>query len=407
MEEVWQKYYLDDIAISVQPGPFGTQLHSSDYSDSGTPVVMPTNMQNGKINPTKLVFVNDEHVQRLSRHQVKEGDILFARKGDVKKAVYITENEAGWLTGSDCLKVELNKDLCYPKFIFYFMQSPLSGRWLEKNSIGATMPSVNSKILGDIEIRLPKKETQIKISEILSAYDDLIENNNKQIKLLEEAAQRLYKEWFVKFNFPGHENTKIVAGVPEGWEYKSLKSLVDFQNGYAFKSDSFDETGEYRLITIKNVKDGAFDYLNVNKIKVIPSGMQDWCKLEIGDSLVSLTGNVGRVCLVTAENCLLNQRVAKIACTFPSYAYVLFRSKDMFNIMNKLAKGAAQQNLSPIQLGEEKILMPENHLIKRFDQIVEPFVKEIICLNRQNQEVQSSRDKLLPKLMNQEIEVTA
>lgn len=368
------------------------------------------------------------------------GDYPFIQTADVKDAnLYITNysqtyNEKGlaqsklWQPGTLCITIAANiadtgilgiqacfpdsvmgfvpfddvSDVKFVKYLFNILQKEC-----QSISKGTAQDNLSWEKLSQIKFPCPDIKIQQKIVSILSVYDDLIENNNKQIKLLEEAAQKLYKEWFIKLNFPGHENTKIIDGVPEGWEYKSLNSLVDFQNGYAFKSDSFDETGEYRLITIKNVKDGAFDYLNVNKIKVIPSGMQDWCKLEIGDSLVSLTGNVGRVCLVTAENCLLNQRVAKIACTFPSYAYVLFRSKDMFNIMNKLAKGAAQQNLSPIQLGEEKFLMPENHLIKRFDQIVEPFVKEIICLNRQNQEVQSSRDKLLPKLMNQEIEVTA
>ena len=407
MKEDWQKVKLGEISHKIQTGPFGSQLHMSDYSKIGTPVVMPKDMINGKISEESIARVSEEHVKRLSRHIVSEGNILYARRGDVGKCVYVTKYESGWLCGTGCLNVEINPNIADSKFIFYHLQNPDTVGWVYKNAKGATMPNLNTDILSDVPLQIPNITIQKKIASILSAYDDLIENNNKQIKLLEDAAQKLYKEWFMKLNFPGHENTKIIDGVPEGWEYKSLNSLVDFQNGYAFKSDSFDETGEYRLITIKNVKDGAFDYLNVNKIKVIPSGMQDWCKLEIGDSLVSLTGNVGRVCLVTAENCLLNQRVAKIACTFPSYAYVLFRSKDMFNIMNKLAKGAAQQNLSPIQLGEEKILMPENHLIKRFDQIVEPFVKEIICLNKQNQEVQSSRDKLLPKLMNQEIEVTA
>ena len=389
MEELWQKYYLDDIAISIQPGPFGTQLHSSDYSDSGTPVVMPTNMQNGKINPTKLVFVNDEHIQRLSRHQVKEGDILFARKGDVKKAVYITENEAGWLTGSDCLKVELNKDLCYPKFIFYFMQSPLSGRWLEKNSIGATMPSVNSKILGDIEIRLPKKETQIKISEILSVYDDLIENNNKQIKLLEEAAQKLYKECFLKLNFPGHENVKIVNDVPEGWHLGKVEEIGTFKRG--------------KVITKAQTEPG--------NIPVIAGGIEpayyhNTSNTQCPVITVSASGNAGFVkmyyCNVWASDCSYLDSNSTDNLYF---VYTVLKSKQEY--LYSLQKGACQKHVNATEINNLEFLIPTQDLITRFNELFRTFFENIKVLQNQNKDLISSRDKLLPKLMNQEIEVTA
>lgn len=389
MEELWQKYYLDDIAISIQPGPFDTQLHSSDYSDSGTPVVMPTNMQNGKINPTKLVFVNDEHIQRLSRHQVKEGDILFARKGDVKKAVYITENEAGWLTGSDCLKVELNKDLCYPKFIFYFMQSPLSGRWLEKNSIGATMPSVNSKILGDIEIRLPKKETQIKISEILSVYDDLIENNNKQIKLLEEAAQKLYKECFLKLNFPGHENVKIVNDVPEGWHLGKVEEIGTFKRG--------------KVITKAQTEPG--------NIPVIAGGIEpayyhNTSNTQCPVITVSASGNAGFVkmyyCNVWASDCSYLDSNSTDNLYF---VYTVLKSKQEY--LYSLQKGACQKHVNATEINNLEFLIPTQDLITRFNELFRTFFENIKVLQNQNKDLISSRDKLLPKLMNQEIEVTA
>ena len=389
MKAEWQKYYLDDIAISIQPGPFGTQLHSSDYSDSGTPVVMPTNMQNGKINPTKLVFVNDEHVQRLSRHQVKEGDILFARKGDVKKAVYITKKEAGWLTGSDCLKVELNKDLCYPKFIFYFMQSPLSGRWLEKNSIGATMPSVNSKILGDIEIRLPKKEIQIKISEILSAYDDLIENNNKQIKLLEEAAQKLYKEWFVKLNFPGHENVKIVDGLPEGWHIGNVGEIGNFKRG--------------KVITKAQTVKG--------NIPVIAGGIEPAYYHNVANTLcpvitVSASGNAGFVkmyyCEVWASDCSYLDSNSTDNLFF---VYTVLKSKQEY--LYSLQKGACQKHVNATEINNLEILIPTTDLISKFNELSKTYFENIRVLQAQNKDLISSRDKLLPKLMNQEIAVTA
>ena len=162
----WEKVKLGDIATSIQPGPFGSQLHNSDYSEFGTPLIMPKDMINGHISHENLIFVGNEHVSRLSRHQVHEGNIMVARKGDVRKCVYITENEDGWMTGSDCLKVALNDAVCFPKFIYYQLRSPYIGKWLETISIGATMPSLNTGLLSGIELVLPPIPIQKRITDI-------------------------------------------------------------------------------------------------------------------------------------------------------------------------------------------------------------------------------------------------
>ena len=150
---------------------------------------MPKDMIDGQISHANLAFVSEDHVKRLSRHQVHKGNLLVARKGDVRKCVYITENEEGWMAGSDCLKVALDENKCNAKYIYYQLKSPYIGRWLETISIGATMPSVNTGLLSSIELYLPPTDIQKRVSSILSTYDDLIENNQRQIKLLEEAAQ--------------------------------------------------------------------------------------------------------------------------------------------------------------------------------------------------------------------------
>ena len=243
----WEKVKLGDIATCIQPGPFGSQLHNSDYSKEGTPIIMPKDIVGGAIVHSGLLKVSEEHVKRLSRHQVYEGNLMVARKGDVRKCAYITANENGWMTGSDCLKVVLDESKCYPKFIYYQLRSEHIGRWLEKVSIGATMPSLNTGLLSGIEMVLPPIEIQKQIAGILSVYDDLIENNQKQIKLLEEAAQRLYKEWFVDLCFPGHENTKIVDGVPEGWSKTNINEILTFHRGYDLTKNEM-KAGRYPVV---------------------------------------------------------------------------------------------------------------------------------------------------------------
>ena len=336
---------------------------------------------------------------------VKNNDLLFARRSLVESGagkvslIRDTDNE-NVVFESSIIRVRLDDKKVFPLFYFYWLKSFYGRAAISPLITGINVKGIRASELAEISVPLPPLETQQKIAGILSAYDDLIANNRKQIKLLEEAAQKLYKEWFAKLNFPGHENVKIVDGVPEGWQFERIDSFIELLNGFAFKSDSFDDEGKYGIITIKNVQDGAFDSANVNRVKEVPSKMPDWCNLEIGDILLSLTGNVGRVCLVTSEKCLLNQRVAKLKSDYPSYTYTLFRSKDMFIMMNNLANGAAQQNLSPIRTGEQKILKPTNEIISAFEGLLSPFIKRELSLFIQIQLLQSARDKLLPKLMN-------
>ena len=156
-------------------------------------------------------------------------------------------------------------------------------------------------------------------------------------------------------------------------------------------------------MTIKNVKDGGFDGSNVSLIKEIPLKMPSHCILGEGDILLSLTGNVGRVCLVYGKNYLLNQRVAKLKSDIPGFAYCLFRSKDMFDEMNNLANGAAQQNLSPIRTGKIKIEFPSEEIIQCFEKMVRPILEKVIDLNKMNVALTEARDLLLPRLMSGEV----
>lgn len=291
-------------------------------------------------------------------------------------------------------------------FLYYYMGQQSIKEAMAKTMVGASgRQRVNNAVFNDLQINLPPLNIQLDIATILSRYDSLIENYQKQIKLLEEAAQRLYKEWFVDLHFPGHENTKIVDGVPEGWEKKPVKTIIELQSGYAFKSSAFIEDGIYKIVTIKNVKDGAFDGENVSKIASIPEKMPKHCILEDGDILLSLTGNVGRVCIVNGKNYLLNQRVAKLKSANKAYTYCLFRSRDMFIEVNNLANGAAQQNVSPIRIGEMKILIPEKKWLDDFERTVSNYILGIITLQSQIRLLTEARDRLLPRLMSGDIKV--
>ena len=292
------------------------------------------------------------------------------------------------------------------EYVYYAVKNVLGNIKTLDSGTASGRENVSKSAFSKMEIWVEEElPIQQRIATILSRYDSLIENYQKQIKLLEESAQRLYKEWFIDLRFPGHENTKIVDGVPEGWEKKKIKDLVDLKSGYAFKSSAFVEKGKYKIVTIKNVKDGVFDGDNVSYLNSVPEKMPSHCILQTGDILLSLTGNVGRICMVVGDNYLLNQRVAKLESKFPAFTYCLFRHYDTFVAINNLANGAAQQNVSPIRIGEMDMLIANDKIMHHFEKAAENIRINILNLFSQIRHLTEARDRLLPKLMSGEMEV--
>ena len=292
------------------------------------------------------------------------------------------------------------------EYVYYLIKNFLPGLKAYNLGTASGREYVSKSNFEKIELVAELDKTiQKRIGVILSRYDSLIENYRKQIKLLEEAAQRLYKEWFVDLRFPGHENTKMVDGLPEGWERKKINTFVNLQSGYAFKSSTFEEEGIYKIVTIKNVKDGVFDGENTSLIRQIPDKMPKHCRLKTGDILLSLTGNVGRICMVVGDDYLLNQRVAKLETRYPAFTYCLFRNNDMFITVNNLANGAAQQNVSPIRIGELKVLFANDSIMNQFENLVGTICNKIINLYAQIRFLAEARDRLLPRLMGGEMDV--
>lgn len=396
----WEKMKLIDCCASIADGDH----QPPPKSETGIPFVTIANIVNNQFDFTNSMFVPNYYYEKLDgKRKAQKGDILYSVVGSFGIPVFIKEDKLFvFQRHIAILRPNGNIDA---RFLYYTMLSRDFYMKADAAAIGAAQRTVSLTALRNIEITVPPIETQRRIADILSAYDDIIENNRKQIKLLEEAAQRLYKEWFVDLRFPGHEHTKIVDGVPEGWEIDTIDSKIQLLSGYAFKSAEFNDKGVYKIVTIKNVKDGQFDGDNINCIAEIPPKMPKHCKLTDGDILVSLTGNVGRVCIIHGENHLLNQRVAKLKSDFPAYTYCVFRSKDMFNEMNNLANGAAQQNLSPIRVGKVQMLFPADIFIQKFEEMMQPVINRITLLNKEVDSTAQARDRLLPKLMSGEVEV--
>ena len=398
----WEKVAIKSVCKGIYDGPHATP----PVSDTGAIFLGISNFSNGRLDLSDIRFISENDLPRWTKRVTPQAsDIVFSYEATLNLYAVIPDGFRGCL-GRRMALIRVDEKKVYYKFLYYYFYSDAWRVVIQENTVlGATVDRIPLVKFPDFLIDLPPLVTQHRIADILSAYDNLIENNQKQIKLLEEATQRLYKEWFVDLRFPGYEDVEIVDGVPEGWKKDTIDSRIELLSGYAFKSSEFNDEGKYKIITIKNVKDGQFDGDNVNCMINIPEKMPEHCKLVDGDILLSLTGNVGRVCIVHGENFLLNQRVAKLRSNNMAYTYCLFRSKDMFDNMNNLTNGVAQQNLSPIRTGKINIVFPTDALIQMFEKTVNPMLNKITVLNKSILSLSQARDRLLPKLMNGEIEV--
>ena len=421
----WQQVKLGDIAGNIQTGPFGSQLHQSDYSETGTPVVMPKDLVNGKISEQSIARVESSHVERLVKHKIQNGDILYSRRGDVGRCAYAGKEETGWLCGTGCLRVTIDVTRAVPKFIFYQLQTSQSVGWVEKHAVGSTMLNLNTSILSNVPISLPPIEVQRKIADVLSAYDDLIENNRKQIKLLEEAAQRLYKEWFIDLRFLGYENTKIINGIPDGWEKKRLDEVIGYEIGGGWGSDvptnTEDQPGyvirgtDINGITNGNISMIPFRYHAKNNLSVRI--------LKHGDIIFEVSGGsrmegVGKTLLLTEQ--LLSYYDAPVICASfcklirlskLELSYYLGTALKYWRTIGRIGEFEKKSASSIINyrwkdfLTQQQILIPSKNVISHYNQIAGATYNKIIALALMTEKAQQTRNRLLPKLMNGELEV--
>jgi type I restriction enzyme S subunit len=220
----------DEVGGIIQTGPFGSQLHESDYSDEGVPVVMPKDIIEGRIATENVARVSPEHIERLSRHKLEVGDIVYGRRGDIGRQALIRPEQKGWLCGTGCLRLNLGGSVLDPLFLHHYLRQGAVVRWISNQAVGATLPNLNTGILRSVPVCFPPLPMQRWIAGILSAYDDLIENSHRRIQILEAMARALYREWFVHFRFPSHENHSRVASplgeIPQGWEVTKLREVT-------------------------------------------------------------------------------------------------------------------------------------------------------------------------------------
>lgn len=333
---------------------------------------------------------------------IESNTILFSVRAPVGR-VNFTKHKSCIGRGNAGLKMNNGNQ----EFLFYLLR--LLEKQIQNRTSGTVFDSISGKELKEVPIIIPTNpDEQQAIASVLSAFDDKIELLREQNKTLEEMGQVIFQEWFGKY---GVDDDKVNAEgregglgqLPEGWRVGKLGEVVDLLNGFAYKSSDFTENGKYRLVTIANVQDGSFVENTKDGLGEIPQKMPDYCNLKTGDILLSLTGNVGRVCHVIGENYFLNQRVAKLQAKEKQdygFIYTMFRQNSMIGLLESISAGTAQQNLSPIKTKELEIIIPSRAILNDFANTINPMIDKMLDNKIQIQSLARSRDELLPRLMS-------
>ncbi len=398
--------FLKDKELDIQTGPFGTQLKASDYSSHGTPVINVRNIGFRSEKIADLEYLNEAHSYRLRQHRLEKNDIAFGRKGAVDRHLIIKEKQNGWIQGSDCIRIRIKSRLINPDFLSFFFLTGGHRSWMEiQGSFGATMGSLNQGIIERISFPLFPLPIQRKIAAVLSAYDDLIENNTRRIAILEKMAEELYREWFVRLRFPGHEKTKIVKGVPEGWELRpfidlviknpSLKCDLGLPKPYV-GMDSLSTTSMIFYSDETRLDNSGSKFQNDDTLfpRITPC-------LENGKRGFVMTLGEGEIAIGSTEFIVFRSKILPSEFIYFVTCQDAFRKNAEISMVGASGRQRVQENCFNFFL----VNTPPNELLSKFTAIVKPIFSQIRNHSLKQSTLARARDRLLSRLMSGKIDL--
>lgn len=380
-------HLIDAGKVTLQTGPFGTQFKAAEYRAEGIPMINVKDIGYGSVKTNELERVGPDTRDRLNAHVVRSGDIVFGRKGAVERHAFIREDQDGWMQGSDCIRLRISSELFLPRYVSYTFLTSAHRQWMiNQCSHGATMASLNQDILRRIKLPLMSIEEQSRIIAVLLAHDELIENNLRRVEILEEMAQAIYHEWFVKFRFPGHEQTEPIDSplgpIPPTWKVCKLGDLVELAYGKALKAA--DRRGGPIAVYGSSGIVGHHDHRLVRGPGIV----------------VGRKGNVGSVYWSDADFFPIDTTFYVKSDLPLTYLCFNLRGQHLIN------SDAAVPGLSRSQAYGNSLLVPDPQVLQQFAHHVEPMFNLRRNLDGQNARLREARDLLLPKLISGEIEVS-
>ena len=397
----WKGYTVDDLR---EDGPLVIGANDID--------------SNHQLDLKEVKHISREKYEESPEIMIDKYDILIVKVGSTIGKVAIVDQDLG----EACINpntVLLKNCKINPFYVYYTLISSYGQSFLLNNSSASAQPALNQTTLKEMPIHLPADENWINnITTSLNRINNKIKLNNRINRELEAMAKTLYDYWFVQFDFPNEQgkpykssggkmvyNAELKREIPEGWEVKPINTKVKIGSGFPFNSDDYSDTGKYKIITIKNVQEGYLETSSVDYVSFLPNNISAFCILKEGDILMSLTGNVGRMCFVDQSNLLLNQRVGKLLGEkdFVTYAYFFFKRPENQKRLEKIAGGSSQANLSPIDAVKDNFPIPTASDLNNFTQLVIRLLIQLLIKNQENLHLTALLDWLLPMLMNGQV----
>lgn len=401
----------------IHTGPFGSQLHASDYVQQGIPCIMPANMKNNRVDLSNIALISKEDAQRLSKYVVRENDIVYSRRGDVTQKALIRDKEAGYFCGTGCLLIRPGNKFD-ARFLTYYLSIPKIQNWIVSQAVGATMPNLNTGILSSIPFHGPEKTKQEKIADVLSAVDEKIHLNNQINAELDAMAKTLYDYWFVQFDFPDANgkpyktyggkmvyNPTLKREIPEGWNATHLAKITPVSNQSVNPADYpdkifrhfsipvYDSTKTFGLEAGETIGSNKF---TVKENDILVSKLNPWFSrviyaMEEEDLICSTEFVVWRTPNSNIKNFLY------MVATSPQFiAHCTQSATGTSNSHKRVNPGVMMRFPVPFNL----------EVAKALGEKLDPMIKTIIINQRENTALARLRDWLLPILMNGQVTVT-
>lgn len=376
---------LADLCVDkrVQTGPFGTQLHAEDYAKEGTPIITVEHLGENRILHEDLPRVRPEDQARLARYRMRVDDIIFSRVGSVDSRALVRDEEDGWLFSGRCLRMRPDARRIDPAYLSWFLGLPGFRRHMRSIAVGATMPSLNTRLLGSVRVYFPPLDDQRRIASILGALDDKIELDRRMSRTLEDATVTLFKS----------------LAANSRWPDGPLYDLCDVVYGAPFKSDRFSD--EPRGTGIIRIRDIATHATSVYTDEQHPRA----CVIHAGDIVVGMDGEF----LVEhwmGDDALLNQRVCHLRPR-PGVPRALLAlvARERIRFFERAKTGTTVVHLGKSDLDTVRVPTPDGRAIEAFGAVAEPCLQRRIALARESRALVQVRDTLLPRLLDGSLEV--
>lgn len=394
----------------------GGSWTQKEYDNTGIKVVQVTNLVDGTVNTENLKILNNSSYEKYKKHELKENDLVIATVGShptqpnsvVGRAVCIPKSVEGYLLNQNAVCIRSISKKLNQKYLVYLGKSELMKNYIAAHARGsANQVRMSISALKEFEYSFPDINKQEKIANILSSYDDLIENNLKRIKLLEETAELIYKEWFVNFRFPGYEKCEFIDGIPSEWKTIKVKEFGDVITGKTPSTKKAEYYGdEIPFIKTPDMSNGIYVVNTNQSLSEVGAKSQENKFIPKDAILVSCIGTLGVVALAK-ELSQFNQQINAIVCKKKEYIhYLYFKFKSLKEYLEGLgSNGATMGNVNKNKFENIDILKPNGKLLEEYYNFSEPIFKEILNFQLSNQKLKEARDILIPKLINGEIEI--